>query len=125
MDWDQIRTWAIGLAVSAFAAVVGKWFGVKIEGENRSKLTWALEQGVALAAERLRAARNAGEEKKKIAIETAQSLAPGPMRKLKDDQKSALVDATYARMRASLPHGSTFVTHGDALDHQTERIDPK
>lgn len=120
MDWAQITTTCIGLAVSAIAWAVQRWIGIKMSAERRAQLQWALEQGVAAAAVRLAK----GSDKKELALRTAESLAPKAMSKLSTEQRSIVVDATYAKMKASLPSNTTFVLHGDALEHQSEDIRP-
>ena len=52
-----------------------------------------------------------GHDKKRLAIETAKSLAPKPAKKV-DEHLPVLVDATYARMKASLPNPSFHSTSG-------------
>lgn len=120
MDWTQITTTCIGLLVSGIAWLLNRWVGVKMSAERREQMQWALEQGVAAAAVRFKQGQGNGETKKQLALRTAESLAPAAMGKLDDAQKSVVVDATYARMKASLPTSTTFVLHGDALEHQTE-----
>lgn len=119
MDWSHITTTCIGLAVSAIAWGVQRWIGIKMSAERRAQLQWALEQGVAAAA--VRFVSGQGGEKKELALRTAESLAPKAMKELDAAQKSIVVDATYAKMKASLPN-TTFVHHGDALEHQTESL---
>jgi len=106
MSWEQIQTTLVGLAVSAIVGIIGKWFGVKVTSEQRSQAQWAIEQGVAYAALKLKNAQ--GLAKKAEALSVAQSLAPKALAKLDDDQKSTLIDSTYARMKASLPHPTTY-----------------
>ncbi len=108
MSWQEIQTTLVGIAVSAIVGIVGKWFGVKVSAEQRAQAQWAVEQGVAYAAQKLRDARHSGDVKKGEAISAAQSLAPKAMGKLTMGQTELLVDATYARMKASLPHASTY-----------------
>lgn len=116
MDWQQIQTYVIGAVVTAVLATFGKWFGdLKAKEETRKALTWAMEQAVAYAAEKWKDASKAGATKKAEALALAESLAPKAMKKLDAAQKSALVDATYARLRSSLPHPSVFSAHGDDI----------
>lgn len=115
MDWAGIQTTLITLAASAIVTILGKWLGLKRAEEARSAVTWALEQGVALAAAKYKDARHAGEVKKGEAITVAQSLAPKAMQRLKPEQTDALVEATYARLRPSLPHASTHRTHAEDI----------
>ncbi len=115
MTWEEIRTALVGLAAAAIATAVGKFFGIKIEGERRSQLTWAIEQGVAYAAELYRDRKATGAEKKAEAIATAKSLAPKAMKKASDETVSKLVDATVAKLRASLPHDSVYQALGDDI----------
>ncbi len=103
MSWEEIRTSLVALAVAIITGVVGKFFNVKIEGERRNQLAWAIEQGVAFAYERYRHKAASGSDKKELAVQTAKSLAPKAVAKAGDEQVSKLVDATYAKMRASLP----------------------
>ncbi len=112
MTLDEVRAWASGIAASAIVGLVGKWFGIKRAEETRSAVTWALEQGVAYAALRLKNA--AGAQKRDAALNVATSIAPKAIGKLREDQKSALVEATYARLKPSLP-GSTFSMKGDDI----------
>jgi hypothetical protein len=119
MDWSQIVTSFAGLAVSAIAWALQKYLSVKMTEEHRKQAAWAIEQGVAAAAERLRNSPHAGAQKKDLAIKTAETLAPQAMKRLDAAQKSAVADATYARLRPSLPHA----LHGDLLEHQTERVE--
>jgi hypothetical protein len=110
MSWEQIQTTLVGLAVSAIVGIIGKWFGVKVTTEQRSQAQWAIEQGVAYAALKLKNAQ--GLAKKAEALSVAQSLAPKALSKLDDEQKSILIDSTYAKMKASLPHKSTYSVQG-------------
>jgi hypothetical protein len=102
--------------------VLGRFLGIKDDEATRAKATWAIEQGVAFAAEKFRNIPVDGKTKKEVAIQTAQSIAPAAMKTLDPAQKSFLTDATYARLRPSLPGHTTFVTHGDALEHQSETV---
>ncbi len=117
MTWEQIQTTLIGLAVSAIVGLIGKWIGMKRAEETRSAVTWAIEQGVALAAHKFQDLRtsSSGQQKKIEAIQVAESLAPRAMKKLDDDVKSTLVDAVYARMKASLPHPSTYAVGSEGM----------
>ncbi len=113
MGWEEIRTALVGLAVAIVTGLVGKFFGVKIEGERRNQLAWAIEQGVAYAYERYRGKAASGADKKELAVQMAKSLAPKALEKAGDEQVSKLIDATYAKMRASLPHSSLHYAAGD------------
>ncbi len=108
MDWPQIQTSLVGALVGVVVWALKRWLGVKDTQETRAAVTWAFEQGVALAAEKWKDASRAGQVKKETAIKVAESLAPKATAKLTDEQKSVLVDATYAKMKASLPHASTY-----------------
>jgi hypothetical protein len=108
MDWTQITTSLIGALVGAIAWGVQRWLGIKMSQETRDAATWAFEQGVALASERLRGAAHTGAAKKQVALETAESLAPKAVGKLSAAQRDVMVDATYAKMRAKLPHPSSY-----------------
>src|ERR1044072_545253 len=124
MDWNQIAQTCIGARVGLSAWTVQRWFGLKMNEETRKAATWAMEQGVAYAAEKWKDANKAGEVKKRDALATAQSLAPKAMSKLDDAQKSALIDATYAKLRRSLPHASTYSFSGDELSGGTPLAPP-
>lgn len=116
MTWQEIQTWLIGVAATAITSVIttaaAKWFGIKKTEETRAAVTWALEQGVAYAALRLKNA--AGPQKKEAALSVALSIAPKAIKKLGEEQKSVLVEATYARLKPSLP-GSAFSMKGDDI----------
>jgi len=112
MTLEEARTYAIGVASSAIVGAAVKWFGLKRSEETRTAVTWALEQGVAYAALCLRNA--AGPQKKEAALSVALSIAPKAIKKLGEEQKSVLVEATYARLKPSLP-GSAFSMKGDDI----------
>ncbi len=116
MDWQHI---IVGILSSAIVGVLGKFLKITLDEAQRKALDWALEKGVSAASERLRGAP--GEVKQELAIRTAESLAPGPMKKLSDEQKAVAVDATYARMRPLLPHASDFSLSQDEVPHPLER----
>lgn len=101
MNWEQIQTTLIGIAVSAILAAVGKWWNVKVSADQRTQLQWALEQAVAYVALKLKNAP--GEQKKKEALSLAHSLAPKALKGLDPGKQSLLVDSTYARLKTSLP----------------------
>lgn len=128
MSWEQIQTTLIGLAVSAIVGIVGRWFNVKLSAEQQRQATWAIEQGVAYVALKLRAAD--GEEKQAEALSIAHSLAPKAMSKLGARQKVVLADSTYAKLRASLPQpepeaGSVPVDLGELSDTLPKYKGPK
>jgi hypothetical protein len=106
-----------GIVSALIVFALGKILGVQLDKDQRAKLDWAIKQGVSAAAERIAPGSGSGAEKKKLAIETAESLAPKAMAKLDDEQKSVLVDATYAQLRPALHHpwNTTFVHHGEGL----------
>jgi hypothetical protein len=108
VTWEQIQTTLVGLAVSAIVAILGKWLGIKRAEETRSAVTWAIEQGVAYAAQKLKDARVTGDDKHREALKVAESLAPKAMSRLNAQEKVVLVDSTYAKMKASLPHPTTY-----------------
>jgi hypothetical protein len=112
VSWEQIQTTVVGLIVSAIVTILGRWAGVKVTTEQQKQATWALEQGVAYAALRLQNA--AGPQKKDAALSVAASIAPNAIGKLNEEQKSAMVEATYARLKPSLP-GSVFSMRGDNI----------
>lgn len=116
MNWLEIQTYLIGVAATFLTGVIttamAKWVGIKKTEETRAAVTWALEQGVAYAALRLKNA--AGPQKKDAALSVAASIAPKAIGKLDEGQKSALVEATYARMKPSLP-GSVFSMKGEDI----------
>lgn len=114
MTAEELQTTLIGLAASAIVGLVGKWFGLKRTEETRSAVTWALEQGVAYAAQKLKHT-DSGEAKAREALKVAESLAPRAMARLDTTQKVVLVDSTYAKMKASLPHASTYSLSGAEL----------
>jgi hypothetical protein len=120
VDWNQIVTSFAGLAVSAIAWALQKYLSVKMSEEHRKQVAWAIEQGVAAAAERLRAAT--GGEKQVAAIHTAESLAPKSMAKLTEEQKRVVADATYARMRSTLPTPTSFVMRQSELPHAIDDL---
>lgn len=115
MTWDPLIQGLVGLAASAIVAIVGKWFNVKVDEAQRKKLEWALEQGVAYAAEKLRKTPATGAEKQQLAHQTAASLAPKALEKVGDQQARVLLDATYAKMKASLPQPSMFSMSGEDI----------
>ncbi len=117
MTWEQIQTYVIGLAVSAivgFVGFVGRYFGVKLSVEQKRMAQWAVEQGVAYAALRLKNAT--GEQKKDAAIKVAKELEPRAMRSLDDAQKSMLIESTYARLKPSLPTPSEAASYDIPVD---------
>ena len=122
MNWDQIIQSAAVAVLTALVGVVARWLGIKMDESRTQKATWAIEQGVAYAAEKFRNMDVTGVAKKQIAIQAAESLAPKAMSKLDSEQKSLVVDATYAKMRSSLPQPSAFVLRGEALDQQAEDL---
>ena len=115
MTWPEIQTALIGVAVSAIVGLLGKWLGIKRAEETRSAVTWAIEQGVAYAAQKLKDARVPGAEKAREALKVAESLAPKAMSRLNAQEKVVLVDSTYAKLKASLPHASVHTNAGDDI----------
>lgn len=115
MDWNQVAQTLIGALVGFIAWALQRWLNIKMSEETRRAASWAMEQGVAYAAEKWKDANKAGEVKKRDALAVAQSLAPKALGKLDDEQKSALVDATYAKLRGSLPHATTYSFTGGQL----------
>ena len=108
----ELQTAIIGVATAFVVRLLTKWLGLKRAEETRSAVTWALEQAVALVALKIQGAHGAdGAQKKAEALRVAESLAPKEMKRLDDDTKSVLVDATYARLKTSLP--SPALTHPD------------
>jgi hypothetical protein len=122
MDWTQIIHTVAAGAVTVLSGLVARWLNVKVSEDQRAKATWAIEQGVAYAAERFRNVNVTGVAKKQVAIEAAESLAPRALKKLDANQKSMVVDATYAKMRASLPDNTTYIARGSMLEHQVEEL---
>ncbi len=112
MNWDPIIHTLAGLVASAIIGAVGRWMSVKVDESQRQKLTWAIEQGVAYVALKLGKAHVTGAEKQQAAIETARSLAPKALRKVDAEKLPVLVDAAYARMKASLPNPSFHLDRG-------------
>ncbi len=112
MNWDPIIQGIAGLVATAVVTALGKWLSVKLDESQRQKLTWAIEQGVAYAALKLGKAHVTGAEKQQAAIETARSLAPSALKKVDDEKLPVLVDAAYARMKASLPEPSFHLDRG-------------
>lgn len=106
MDWTQIQTALVSVLVGVIAWAINRFLGLKMNDETRKAATWAAEQGVAYAALKLQGAL--GAQKHEKALQVAESLAPKAMAKLDDKQKLILVDSTYAKMRSSLPHASTY-----------------
>ncbi len=106
MDWTEIQATLVSLLVAGIAWLVNRFVGAKMNDETRKAATWALEQGVAYAAHKLQGVT--GAQKHEKALKVAESLAPKAMAKLDDTQKLMLVDSTYARMKASLPHPTTY-----------------
>ncbi len=89
--------------------------GFTLTEKQQTQLRFALEQGVAAAAERYRGAAGNGTHKAQFALDQARSLAPEAMKKVQPEQQRVLVEATYARLRPSLPAPSTFSVHGDDI----------
>lgn len=109
MDWAQVQATIVSLLVAAIAWLVNRFVGAKMNDETRKAATWALEQAVVYIAQKYRnAPATPGDVKQAEAIQLATSVAPKAMAKLSDTQKVVLVDSTYARMKASLPHASTY-----------------
>jgi hypothetical protein len=123
MDWSQIVTSFAGLAVSAIAWALQKYLSLKMSDEHRKQAAWAIEQGVAAAAARMW--QQPGEERQHAAIKTAESLAPKAMATLTHEQKRVVTDATYARMRSSLPHATEFSLRQSQLPHAIEDLGSK
>ena len=109
--------------LTALFGVLCRWLGIKLDESRTAKATWAIEQGVAYAAERFRNVNVTGQAKKAVAIQAAESLAPKALSKLDAEQKSLVVDATYAKLRSSLPSVTTWETPGVTLENQAERAD--
>ena len=107
MDWTQVQATIVSLLVAGIAWLVNRFIGAKMNDETRKAATWAAEQGVAWVALKMAASSN-GEAKHQRALQVAESLAPKAMTKLDATQKATLVDATYAKMKASLPHATTY-----------------
>jgi hypothetical protein len=110
VDWEKLQAGLISTLIAVAIYALRRFLGVKDSEEARRAVTWAIEQGVAYAALKLRDA--AGPQKKDAALTIAESLAPKAVGKLDDGQKSALVEATYARLKPSLPHPSMHATPG-------------
>ncbi len=120
MNWNEILNAALtALTVSAAAslpplAVAGFRFMMRKAGlvstaQQDAAIQFAAEQGVAAAAERLRhAVMGSGEKKHAMAVHVAEQLKP-EFRALPDAQKSAIVDATYRRLRPSLQTPDEYV----------------
>ena len=116
MDWAQIQAGIASALVGWALWLLRRWLGVKDSEETRRAVTWAVEQAVTYIAQKYRNTPSvSGELKKNEAIALAESLAPKKMKKLEDDPKAVLVDATYARLRPSLPHPTTHSTDGDDI----------
>ncbi len=107
MDWTEVQATLVSLLVAGIAWLVNRFVGAKMNDETRKAATWAAEQGVAWVALKMQQSVS-GELKHQRALEVAESLAPKAMKKLDTMQKATLVDATYAKMKASLPHASTY-----------------
>lgn len=116
MDWMHILA---GILSSVIVAVLGKLLDIKLDESQRKKLDWAVEKGVAAAS---RLWQQPGEERHAEALKTAESLAPKAMAKLSDEQKKVVVDATYARMRSSLPSPTSWSMSGAEVPHATEDL---
>lgn len=107
MDWTEVQATLVSLLVAGIAWLVNRFVGAKMNDETRKAATWAAEQGVAWVALKMQRSTN-DEAKHQRALEVAESLAPKAMKKLDSKQKATLVDSTYAKMKASLPHASTY-----------------
>lgn len=118
MTLTEIIIAVVGTVVSGLVTAVLK---VRLNDDQRKQLDWAIEKSVAFISEKYKDRIVPGALKKEEAIKVAASLAPAAMKKLDSEQRSVVVDATYARMRAHLPT-TAWVSHGDALDHQTESV---
>ncbi len=114
MNWDVIVQAAVSalmvsaaatlppLAVAAFRLLMRK-AGLVTTVEQEAKIRFAVEAAVAAAAERMRyAALGAGEQKHAMAVQMASTLAK-EFDVLPSENKSIVVDATYQKMRQSLP----------------------
>lgn len=112
MTWEDLQRTLLGIAASAIVVAAGRWFGVKVDESQRNKLMWALEQGVAYAAAYYRKRSASAAEKQQLAIETAKSLAPKAVAKTDAEKLPVLVDAVYAKMKASLPSPSFHLDRG-------------
>jgi hypothetical protein len=117
VDWMHIIA---GILSSVVVAVLGKLLDIKLDESQRKKLDWAIEKGVSAAAAQLW--KQPGEERHAAAIKTAESLAPAAMKKLTEEQKRVVVDATYARMRSSLPSPTSWSMSGAEVPHATEDL---
>lgn len=91
----------IGALVQGIRYLAGK-LNLTLTETQQQQLKFALEQGVAAAQERYRG-KGSGTIKQSFALEQAKSLAPKAMEKVPEATQKVLVDATYAKMKASLP----------------------
>ncbi len=126
MDWASIIEKCIAALVAVAAvsvpalAVQGARYlaglaKVKLTEAQQKQLEFAAQKGVAFAAEKLRDAVGAGSVKATVALQQAKSLAPEAFGKLDETTQAAIIQATYATMRPSLPHTSVHATPADEI----------
>jgi hypothetical protein len=103
---------ALAVQLARYLAGLAK---VKLTEAQQKQLEFAAQKGVAFAAEKLRGTVGAGNVKATVALQQARSLAPEAFSKLDESTQAAVIQATYATMRASLPHESTHATPGSDI----------
>ncbi len=134
MTWPELLEKLIAALVAAAAVTVpalvvqaARYFAnlakVKLTEAQQKQLEFAAQKGVAFAAEKLRDAVGAGTVKASVALQQAKSLAPDAFAKLDETTQAAVIQATYATMRASLPYATTHST--DASDIPVDVVLPK
>lgn len=116
LDWaiPILAPFVTALVVQAIRYITARMH-LTMTDTQQKQLQFALEQGVAAAAERYRQNLGVGEVKAAFALDQAKQLAPDAMAKVKPEQQKVLVQATYARLRPSLPAPSMFSLPGDDI----------
>jgi hypothetical protein len=113
----------VGLIVQGIRYLSAK-LNFTLTETQQKQLTFALEQGVSAAAERYRAT-GIGEVKASFALAQAKSLAPDAMGKVKPETQKVLVEATYARLRPSLPAPSMYAVPGADIPVEVVDLDDR
>lgn len=97
-----IAPFVVAIAVQGARYVTSK-LHITLTVEQEHELERGLLAGIAQAAAKLRGKEGAGDEKKAVAIRIAKSIAPKAFGSLPAEQQEALVEATYVKLRPSLP----------------------
>ena len=116
LEWviPIVTPFLTALLVQAIRYITAKMH-LTMTDTQQKQLQFALEQGVLAAAERYGPNRGVGELKASFALDQAKQLAPDAMKKVAPEQQKVLVQASYAKVRPSLPAPSMFSLPGDDI----------